>query len=175
VETISHLTRRELDSSRRFNVLVLVLVPAMAILFQASAPLRIPVLRYLDLPLLVTIFFSVARRSPIAGSFTGAIIGTVQDALAKQPVGIFGVANTVCGYIASSLGMKLEIESVGTRLIMIFGFKLLHDAIAFVLQSHIVGTADLIYRGRVEIYTAIANAIVGVILFSFLDRLKQKS
>ena len=171
--SISYLTRKEIEV-HRFNGGVSLMVPLLAILFQAFVPVRIPMFRIFDLPLLVTIFFAVARRSPVAGTVTGALIGTIQDAASGLPIGVNGIANTVVGYFASSISVKIDVENHGSRLIMIFGFKLLHDLVIHLVQSRIVGMSDLLYWSRYELVSAVANALLGVALFAFLDRLKQR-
>ncbi|MEO8725444.1 MAG: rod shape-determining protein MreD [Acidobacteriaceae bacterium] len=170
--SVSYSTRKEIEV-HSFSGAVTLLVPLAAILLQAFVSLRIPMFRVFDLPLLVTIFFAVARRNPIAGSVTGALIGTGQDAASGLPVGINGIANTVVGYFASSISVKIDVENPGSRLIMIFGFKLLHDVIGYLVQSRILGN-DLLYRTRYELGSALANAVLGVALFGLLDRLKQR-
>jgi rod shape-determining protein MreD len=65
----------------RFNIPVTVGVPLLALFLQAFVPRRFPFFSIFDLPLLVTIFFAMARRNPISGLFTGAAIGLVQDML----------------------------------------------------------------------------------------------
>ena len=89
----------------RFGPVVSVLLPIMALVIQAFVPARWHVFAILDLPLLVTIFFAVARRSQITGLLTGSIIGLMQDALTHQAIGLFGFAKTGVGYGASSLGV----------------------------------------------------------------------
>src|ERR1017187_5217006 len=65
----------------RFNLLAAILVPLIAVFLQAFVPLRFHFFSIFDLPLLVVIFFAVARRSPVAGLLTGAAIGLLQDSL----------------------------------------------------------------------------------------------
>src|ERR1700688_3732383 len=91
----------------RFSIPVTVGVPLIALFLQAFLPRRI--FSIFDLPLLVTIFFAMARRNPISGLFTGAAIGLAQDMLGPYPIGIYGIAKTVVGYGASSLGAKLDV------------------------------------------------------------------
>ena len=81
-------------------------VPLLALFLQAFLPMRFPFFSIFDLPLLVTIYFAMARRNPISGLFTGAAIGLVQDMLGPYPIGIYGIAKTVVGYGASSLGVE---------------------------------------------------------------------
>ena len=44
-------------------------------------PTKIRWLPIIDLPMMVVIFFAVARRNPVSGCVTGAIIGLMQDVL----------------------------------------------------------------------------------------------
>src|SRR5947209_16899626 len=100
------LTSREEIEVHRFSWLASICVPLLAIFVQVFFPLRISFVRVLDLPLLVTIFFAVARRRPIPGMITGALIGTLQDAWTPLPIGLNGIAKTIIGYLGSSLGVK---------------------------------------------------------------------
>ncbi len=90
----------------RFSPPVAIAVPLVALFLQAFLPLRLHFFSLFDLPLLVVIFFAVARRSPVAGLLTGSLIGLLQDSLTHQPIGIYGIAKTVVGFGASSLGAK---------------------------------------------------------------------
>lgn len=171
--SISYTSRHEIEV-HSFPLVVAIGVPALAIFLQAFLPVRLPFFRIFDLPLLVTIYFAVARRNPLTGTITGAVIGTLQDALTHQPIGIFGIAKTVIGYVASSIGVKVDVENPGSRLMMIFGFSLLHDAIRYLIASRILGTGDVLYRTRFELGSALANALLGLLLFSALDRMKQR-
>jgi rod shape-determining protein MreD len=66
----------------RFSIPVTIGVPLLALFLQAFIPLRFPNFAvYVDLPLLVTIFFAMARRNPISGLLTGSVIGLAQDML----------------------------------------------------------------------------------------------
>jgi hypothetical protein len=69
----------------KFRPWVLFVIPALAILFNFYIPLFFSFLGFLDLPLLVTVYFALMRRSPISGTFIGAFIGLAQDSLAKNP------------------------------------------------------------------------------------------
>ena len=48
----------------RYNLVVVVLVFALALAAQLTLPLLSPFFSNLDLPLLVTIYFALARRAP---------------------------------------------------------------------------------------------------------------
>ena len=89
--------------------------PIAAILFQVFVPLYISLFGYLELPLLVTIYFAMTRRSQVAGIFIGAGIGLAQDALSHLPIGLLGMVKTLVGYAAASLGVRLDTENVLVR------------------------------------------------------------
>src|SRR5277367_3994329 len=107
--TRSYTSRRELEQ-HSFSPAVAVLVPLGAILLQALLPKPFPRLAILDLPLIVTVFFAVSRRNPVAGTLTGGAIGLLQDALTAQPIGVNGMAKSVIGYIAASIGVQIDVE-----------------------------------------------------------------
>ena len=81
-------TSREQVEVYRFSIPVTIGVPLLALFLQAFVPLRFPLFLYLDLPLLVTIYFAMARRNPLAGLMTGAVIGLAQDMLGHTLIGL---------------------------------------------------------------------------------------
>lgn len=167
-------TSREQIEVYRFTWPVAIIVPLLAIFLQAFIPLRLPFFSIFDLPLLVVIFFAMARRSQVAGLVTGAVIGILQDSLTHHPLGVYGIAKTVVGYGASSLGVKLDVESVGTRLLVTTGFYVVHQVIYFTIALYLVGL-DIHWSWPRELWSAVANAVLGVVLFTLMDRLKQRA
>ncbi len=157
----------------RFSLLASIAVPFLALFLQASVPLRFPAFSMLDLPLLVTIFFAVARRNPILGTLTGCVIGLFQDSLTHQPLGLFGIAKTVIGYGASSIGVRIDVENPGSRLLMTLSFYLLHQGIYHLIARN-MARMPVAWDWGHELGSAFANAFLAVILFTLLDRLKQR-
>lgn len=159
----------------RFSIPITVGVPLLALFLQAFIPLRFPKFAvYVDLPLLVTIFFAMARRSPVAGLFTGAIIGLVQDMLGPHPIGIYGIAKTVVGYGASSLGVRLDVENAGARFLVTLGFYLVHSAVYFTVARGLVSMTQTFSWPR-GILAGVVNAVLGVFLYFVLDKFKQRT
>ena len=158
----------------RFSVPVTVGVPLAALFLQAFLPRRIAFLSLFDLPLLVTIFFAMARRNPISGLFTGAAIGLAQDMLGPYPIGIYGIAKTVVGFAASSLGTKLDVENAGARLLVTLGFYLVHAAVYFGVARYMVNLT-LNWNWSRGILAGLANAVVGMVLYFLLDKFKQRT
>ena len=171
--TRSYTSRRELEEYH-FNPLAVVLVPLGLIALQALLPRIWAPLIILDLPLIAVIFFSVARRNPIFGALTGSAIGLAQDALTGNPIGIFGLCKTLVGYAGSSIGIKVDVENLTTRLLMNFIFSLLQSGLLFLIHRYLIG--DRAFREHVlyELLKAAVNTGVAIPLFLLLDRLKQR-
>jgi rod shape-determining protein MreD len=157
----------------RFNPVVTVTVVLLALILQAFLPVKLHFFSAFDLPLIVTIFFAVARRSQVSGCLTGAVIGVLQDSLAHQPLGVYGISKSVIGYSASSLGAKIDVENPGSRLLMVFGFYLLHDVIYMTIARGLVGLDRQWLWGH-ELRNAFANAVLAVVIFAVLDKFKQQ-
>lgn len=164
---------REGIEVHRFSLAAGIAVPLLALVLQASVPLRVDFFRIFDLPLLVTIFFAVARRNQMLGTITGCLIGLAQDSLTNHPVGLFGMAKSVIGYAASSIGVKVDVENPGSRMIMTFCFYLLHRGI-YQLVGRQMAQLPLPWDWGRELAAAFANAFLAVVLFYFLDKLKQR-
>ena len=158
----------------RFNWPITVGVPATALFLQAWLPRHLPFLAILDLPLLVTIFFAISRRNPVSGLLTGSVIGVFQDALTSLPLGINGIAKTVVGYGASSLGVKLDVENAGARFLVTLVFCVAHKIVYFMVARGLVNLV-VQWSWPHELWAAFVNAIVGVFLFFALDRFKQRT
>lgn len=158
----------------RFGIPATILIPLAALFLQAWLPLRLHFFSIFDLPLLVTISFAMARRSQVAGLFTGAAIGLFQDALTHQPIGLYGISKTVVGFAASSLGIKLDVENAGSRLLLTLLFYVVHQVVYFAIARGLV-SLHLEWSWPRELGSAVANAVLGVLLYALLDRLKQRT
>ena len=77
-----------------------------------------------DLPLLVTIYFGVSRRNPVTGMFLGGAIGILQDALSHDnPIGLYGIAKTIVGYLASTVGARIDTQHLDFFMSLFFSSK----------------------------------------------------
>jgi rod shape-determining protein MreD len=170
---VSYTSREEIDV-HRFSLGVSVGVPLLALFIQVFLPVRLSLLTVFDLPLLVTIFFAVSRRRPVPGLITGALIGTVEDALSGRPIGLNGIAKTMIGYLASSVGVRLDVDNPGSRFLMTFGFFLIHRFIYLVIDLGLVGASEPWNWGHVLV-GGLSNGLLAVPLFAVLDRFKQRN
>lgn len=167
----SYTSRRELEQYH-FNPLVTVLAPLICILLGVLLPRISPKLDILDLPLIATVFFAVSRRSPIAGTFTGTIIGLVQDALTGLPVGVNGIAKAIIGYIGASVGFTVDVDNIINRVLMNFLASLLQSVILYGIQRRLLGDVTMHLQPVHELVRAAATTVVAIPIFLMLDRFK---
>lgn len=165
-------SRREVGA-RSFPLLVYILVPLLALGLQSLVSLHFPSFDLIDLPLLVTIYYAISRREPITATLVGALIGVAQDGLTHHPLGVFGISKAVVGYMAASLGVRVDTENHGTRLLLTFGFTLAQTAVLYLLERHMLGQ-PFAWHWLHEIVRGLANALVGVILFALLDLTQRR-
>jgi rod shape-determining protein MreD len=165
-------TRREAET-QSFPLLVYILTPLLALGLQSFVTLHFAHFAILDLPLLVVIYFAAALRTPVSATIGGAILGLAQDALTHQPLGVFGIAKASIGYLTASLGVRIDTENIGTRLVLTFFFVLLNDGIDWILVRHLLAE-PLPWGWLYHLLRAVINTLVAVILFAVLDRLKSR-
>jgi len=169
----SYTSRREMDSYF-FNTAVTLLVPLGFLLLQAVVPKTFPRAEIVDLPLIVVIFFSVSRRSPVAGTMTGTIIGLMQDGLTNHPFGVFGIAKAIIGYAAASIGFAIDVDNTVNRLIINFVFSLVQSGLLWMISHLLLGDATFHLSPVHELLRAAVNAGVSVPIFFLLDRFRLR-
>jgi len=121
--------------------------------------------------LVVTIYFALNRRSPIQGTLMGAAMGLFEDALTHHAIGVNGVAKTVVGFVAASTGIRIDVENHAIRVILNFVLSLLSSAIYYGVYRGLLGL-DLQWNWFTQLFIAIGNAVIALVLFPFLDRLQ---
>lgn len=158
----------------RFPPWLLVTIVLLSVLAQTSLDLYFSFISLLDLPLLVVIYFGINRRNPSTGLLLGCFIGLYQDALSGLLIGQFGMAKTVVGFLASSLSTRVDTDSATTRALLIFLFYLLHNLIYGGVQILLLNQETQLISWQI-VKEALVNPIIGVLLFSQLDRFRKAS
>src|SRR6267154_6568643 len=102
-------------------------VVVLALVLQAFFPVRWS--GYLELPLLVTLYFALSKRNPSSGLVLGMAIGLLQDSLSRTPLGLYGIAKTLTGYLGSSIGARIDVEHPIARFLLTIGFVWFHHAV----------------------------------------------
>jgi rod shape-determining protein MreD len=158
----------------RFRAWVFLVVPLAAILFQVYVPLFFPFLGFLDMPLLVVIYFALVRRRQVGGLVIGAAVGLAQDSLSKNYLGMFGIANTLVGYFAASMGMRIDVDRGAIRLLLTFLFYMFHHFLYWILGRALLGQ-QIGFDVQRTLLLALLNAVVGLPLYIILDKLRGRS
>lgn len=155
----------------KYNWLIVIAVPLGAILFQVYVPRFLTYLAYLELPLLVTVYYSLARRSPVAGVIYGASVGLAQDSLSHHPLGMYGIVKTLVGYFAAFVSQRFDVRNHSVRAILAFFFYFFHQFFYWVLARALLGE-PVDFDPAQTIVLAVLNAAVAPPLFLILDKLK---
>ncbi len=161
-------TRRETEAPS-LPVWLVVVAPILAVGFDSFVPVHFAPAALLDLPLLLVIYFGIAKRSPVVGLCSGAVIGILQDALTREPLGVFGITKTVVGYIAGLLGNRIDTENPLARFLFIFALSLLHSGLYWVMVERLLAQ-PLGWSWLHELLRGLVNAAVGILLFTLFDR-----
>src|ERR1700746_749160 len=85
-------------------------VVVLALALEALLPVYFRSAAILELPLLITIYFGLSRRNPSSGLLLGMAVGLAQDSLGHTPFGMYGIAKTAVGFVASSFGSRIDGE-----------------------------------------------------------------
>jgi rod shape-determining protein MreD len=172
-------SRIMVDSSRQvrsatYSWWVYLVVPLLSLLIQVYLPLfeTLRFISQIELPLLVTIYFALMRRSQLRGLAIGVTLGLAQDSLFQQHLGMYGICKTLVGYFSASIGLQFDVEHAFVRFVLCFIFYLFHQFFYWVLQRSLLDQPAVLQIQR-ELILALINALIGVVMFHFLDKLRK--
>ena len=147
----------------------------LALVLQAFFPVHFRWASYLELPLLVTLYFALSKRNPSSGLLLGMVIGLLQDSLSRTPLGLYGIAKTLVGYAGSSIGSRLDIEHPIARFILTVGFYLFHHAVFALTSRLLLAQLTESYVTGPVLIASVVNAFIAIGLFPLLDRFRKPS
>jgi rod shape-determining protein MreD len=172
-------SRIMVDSSRQvrsasYSWWVYLVIPLLSLLVQVYLPLfeTLRFISQIELPLLVTIYFALMRRSQLRGLAIGVTLGLAQDSLFQQHLGMYGICKTLVGYFSASIGLQFDVEHAFVRFVLCFIFYLFHQFFYWVLQRSLLDQPAVLQIQR-ELILALINALIGVVMFHFLDKLRK--
>ena len=106
---------------------------------------------------------------PHPGNADGRGLGLFEDALTHHAIGVNGVAKTVVGFLAGSVGVRIDVENHTIRLMLTFLLSLLSSAIYVFIYRVLLGL-DLEWSWLAELMKAVGNSLIALVLFPLLDR-----
>ncbi len=172
MSVITANSRRDIEVHRYPAPLYLV-VPVLALVLQVLLPRITGRFSFFDLPLVVTIFFALGRRSPIQGLLMGSILGLFEDALSGRPLGINGISKTLAGYLAASVGVRIDVQNWLVRVLLNFALTLLCGAVYLFIYRGMLGM-ELEWNWWHTLYEAIGNSVIAMVCFPLLDRFQAR-
>ena len=156
----------------RFPPLFFPLLIALALAAQAYLPVLAHVAVYLDLPLLVVVYWAITSRNQISSSTLGMILGLLQDSLAHLALGVNGVAKTLIGYTNASFGARMDADHPGIRLVIVAAAFELNRIVLYSFQRFLLG-APIPWRGLVYLLAALMNGLLAIVLFRLFDGFRR--
>jgi rod shape-determining protein MreD len=163
-------SRRDFEI-HRYPVLVYALVPLTSLVLQAWLPRVTSPYDWFDLPLVVTIYFALGRRDPIQGTLMGAALGLFEDAISHRAIGINGIAKSVVGFLAASTGVRVEVDNHAIRLVFTLVLSMVSSAIYLFVTRFLLGL-EIEWSWLTELFRAMGNSVIALVLFPLLDRLQ---
>ena len=156
---------------QRYPLLVYALIPLVSLVLQAWLPRVTSPYDWFDLPLVITIYFALGRRDPIQGTLMGAAMGLFEDALSHHAIGINGIAKCVVGFLAATIGIRVEVSNFTIRLLLTFVLSMLSSALYLFVTRFLLGL-DIEWNWLSEVFRAVGNSVIALGLFPLLDRLQ---
>lgn len=144
----------------------------VALLLQGFLPEYIPHAALLELPLLVTVYFSMGRRNASSGLLLGAAIGLAQDAVSHLPLGVYGIALTVVGYLATWVGYRIDADLPLSRFGLVFVLYNVERLVIGLIRRFLLEQPGPLL-GRYWLVGSLLAATLAVVLFPQLDRLRK--
>jgi rod shape-determining protein MreD len=164
-------TSRPVAVFRLHPVIIAVAVLA-ALVLQAFLPLKLPLARTMDFPLLIVIYCAGMRREKVFGIALGTGLGLLQDALTHGYIGIFGIAKAIVGYLAASASTRVEFESLVARMVLTGSFVLTHSLCLAALQHALLDAPPLFHPIAIAV-AVLVNVALGLIVFQILDQFRR--
>ena len=155
----------------RVNPVTLWVAAFASLVLQTFLPVRFPVARLIDFPLLVTIYFGLLRRNKLFAMGLGTVLGILQDALSHSYLGMFGVSKALVGYLAAWASVKFDPEHPVARFGLVGVFVLIHNLLMAALDQLLPAPPPL---APLDLASAVLiNVAIALVLFQALDRFKR--
>lgn len=145
----------------------------VALLLQMLLPNYLTFFKYIDLPLLVTVYFSL-QRAPVLGMMTGMIAGLGGDAVGGGILGVGGFSKTLIGYLVAVASVRLSLENPLARLSVVAVASAASTVLFVGLQQVLEQTLPHVSTwgefGATIGWKVLGDTVASIVLFVTLDR-----
>jgi rod shape-determining protein MreD len=140
---------------------------ALAIILQASLTRVWSPLSYIDLPLVVVVYFAL-QRDALQALIIGAVSGLLVDALSGGLLGTGGFSKTLTAYLIASLSTRVMLDTPLVRIPVLAGAALL-DSVVYVFLNRLLGQPSIKPFVETASLKVIGTTVVGTFLLYVLD------
>jgi rod shape-determining protein MreD len=143
------------------------LVLAIAVILQSSLRANWDLFKFIDLPLIVVVYFAL-QRDAMQALFVGAVAGLATDALSVGLLGAGGFSKTLVAFTVVSLATRVMLDNPMARVPVLAGASLLDDGVYVLLHRMLgqVSTSEFVERASLKL---IGTTIAGTLIFYLLD------
>jgi rod shape-determining protein MreD len=146
----------------------------VSLLLQMLLTKYLAFFRYIDLPLLVTVYFAL-QRSPIMGMLVGTVSGIGFDVIGAGILGVRGFTKTLIGYLVAVTSIKFSLENPFARLAVV-AVAAAADTVIFIglnlmLENPLPGVNTWAQFGKIIGWRTLGDTTTAVFLYLLLDRL----
>jgi rod shape-determining protein MreD len=151
----------------------IVLTIFVALLLQMLLPDYLGFFRYVDLPLVVTVYFGL-QRAPMLGMFTGTVLGLGGDAVTGGIIGVGGFIKTLIGYVVGMASVRFALENPLARLAIVAlssaANTVLFIGLHLMLEQPLPDVATYADLGRLVGWRILGDTCAAIVFFIVLDR-----
>ena len=119
------------------------------------------------------VYFSIMAQPDFSG-LTIAPWSALRRTRCRTTAGDVRHRQTLVGYFAASVGVRLDVEHSFIRLLLCRCFFIFHQFFFWVMSHALLGRVG-VFDWPGTLVQAVLNAVIGVALFTFLDKLKERS
>jgi rod shape-determining protein MreD len=146
----------------------------VALLLQMLLPNYLRFFQYVDLPLVVTVYFGL-QRAPVIGMVTGMIAGLGGDAVQGGILGVGGFSKTLIGYVVGAASVRLSLENPLARLSAV-AVSSAANTVLFVglnqmLEQALPHVTTWPEFGATIGWKVLGDSVTSIVIFVVLDRL----
>lgn len=145
----------------------------VALLLQMLLPNYVRFFQYIDLPLLVTLYFGL-QRAPVMGMLTGMIAGLGGDAVGGGILGVGGFSKTLIGYLVGVASVRLSLENPLARLSVVAvasaGNTVLFVGLHQMLEQSLPYVSTWAEFGATIGWKMLGDTAASIVFFLVLDR-----
>jgi len=151
----------------------IVLTIFVVLLLQMLLPNYLSFFKYVDLSLVVTVYFGL-QRAPMLAMLTGMALGLGSDAVAGGILGVGGFTKTLIGYLVAMASVRFALENPLARLAIAAlssaASTVLFIGLYLMLEQPLPDVATYTDLGRLVGWRVLGDTAAAVVLFIVLDR-----